>query len=125
VVSGSGRGVVAMPPRRRSVRTQAMDPNSVASSVGVLLGAAFVASQLVAEQADMDRDNGCPTCEGERTVECMCARWSDEDVGCGVCAGTGRMICMSCRGGGTKVPIASRVYVEKSSGEYRPRNDQY
>ncbi|KAK9854169.1 hypothetical protein WJX84_001306 [Apatococcus fuscideae] len=55
----------------------------------------------------------CPTCGGSGTVECVCTRWRDGDVGCGICGGSGRMTCQSCKGGGTGVPIAARMYIQR------------
>lgn len=90
--------------------------STIATAIGVALGAGFVAREVMIEEARAaeaaaQREDACPTCHGSGYEPCACRRWSDGDVGCSSCCRTGMMVCRSCRGGGTAVPI--RVTVRK------------
>lgn len=95
--------------------------SQLASTLGVLIGAAWFASKV--SGAAVDHEEGpnpeCSTCEGSGRVPCMCTRWSDGDVGCGTCRGTGRMACPSCGGSGTGVPIPLAIKVRPGEGSRR------
>ena len=111
-----GRGFNSMvEPSSNSLLLISQITSAVLWSVALWLGYSLVLQQ----------DNGnnntreCETCGGSGLVDCMCTRWSDGDrKGCSSCQGTLKTTCHACRGGGTAVPIVSKVYI-KNEQDYR------
>lgn len=104
-----------MEPSSNSLVLISQATSAVLWSVALWLG-----YSLVLQQDNADGNvRECETCGGSGLVDCMCTRWSDGDrKGCSSCQGTLKTTCHACRGGGTAVPIVSKVYI-KNEQDYR------
>lgn len=81
----------------------------------------FLGQQRIDESNQ--RQSECETCEGTGYVDCLCNRWNDGDVGCNTCANSGKMACQSCRGGGRKIPIKAKVYIQPEQTYFRDNSN--
>ena len=120
---------IAPPPRALANTSMFEDGYSSFNALSqVLTGTAWVTALYLGVSYFLDnqridesnqRQSECETCEGTGYVDCLCNRWNDGDVGCNTCANSGKMACQSCRGGGRKIPIKAKVFIQPEQSYFR------